>query len=778
MKKLYIIILVVVLNNSFLVAQDTLYVHQRNGIVTKTLLPKTDSLKLKLGIISYVEKEEEISKQSFAKWNGDPKIPYEEYNSSYSISQIWNKKWGALVGSDCYSTRSGGNSTPSISFDLNSKANNITGMGWIIPTRMKIYARTGYGYSTIGKNIRIWGSTSPNVSTTNSSGPDAWVLLSPADGFMLAPPSGQSGLAPTQADKKYIEEDGYELIFNSNAPPIRYIRLETVSKWDVAANINSYTYAEITLWGKQKKQQDTLCIVQKASETIKIPISNIDSIKFEGPLSPNLIYDVDWNAYHTIKIGTQTWMVENLKTSRYRNGDAIANITDNTTWAALNTGAWCYYSNITNINEKYGYLYNWYAINDIRKIAPVGWHVPNDNDWTTLTEYLGGENLAGGKLKEAGTLDWQSPNSGATNESWFSALPCGTRSSNGTFNGLGSTGIWWSSSDGGSSGPWYRSMNSTDSNVLRNNDTKLNGFSVRCIRNETPTLTTIAASNIRGTTATFGGNITFDGGEIVTDRGVCWSTSPNPTINNSKTSDGSGSGIYSSSVTMPIGLTKYYVRAYATNIVGTSYGTELCFTTADNSVYDIDGNVYHYITIGSQTWMVENLKTTRYRNGDAIANITDETAWAALTTGAWCNYSNSSANGAKYGHIYNWYAATDVRNIAPLGWHIPTDADWTTLTTYLGGTSIAGYKLKEAGTLNWNSPNTGATNETGFSALPGGFRNYIGAFSLLGDAGYWWGSSELSATNAWYRGMYYDSGNVNKPNLIKANGFSLRCIMD
>src|SRR5664280_2706679 len=157
---------------------------------------------------------------------------------------------------------------------------------------------------------------------------------------------------------------------------------------------------------------------------------------------------------------------------------------------------------------------------------------------------------------------------------------------------------------------------------------------------------------------------------------------------------------------------------------GLTYGT----------MTDQDGNIYKTITIGTQTWMAENLRTTKYRDSTEIPNVTDNTAWDALTTGAYCNYNNTTSADtiATYGRLYNWYAATDSRNIAPAGWHVPTDAEWTTLTTYLGGESVAGGKMKETGITHWISPNTGATNESGFSALPSGMRNwYDGLYIYL-----------------------------------------------
>jgi uncharacterized protein (TIGR02145 family) len=199
----------------------------------------------------------------------------------------------------------------------------------------------------------------------------------------------------------------------------------------------------------------------------------------------------------------------------------------------------------------------------------------------------------------------------------------------------------------------------------------------------------------------------------------------------------------------------------------------------ETTVRDIDGNVYHTVTIGSQVWMVENLKTTKYRNGDPIPNVTDNTAWSNLTTGAYCNYNNNSDNATTYGRLYHWYAVTDSRNIAPAGWHIPTDAEWTTLTTYLGGENVSGGKLKETGTAHWLSPNTGATNETGFTSLPGGYRSNYGAFYDIGHIAYWWSSTESSMTTAWCRSMYYNTSNVLRSGGLKENaGFSVRCVKD
>lgn len=203
------------------------------------------------------------------------------------------------------------------------------------------------------------------------------------------------------------------------------------------------------------------------------------------------------------------------------------------------------------------------------------------------------------------------------------------------------------------------------------------------------------------------------------------------------------------------------------------------FTISNNTVTDYDGNVYHTVIIGTQVWMVENLKTTHYRNGTAIPNVTDVSAWNSLTAGAYCNYNNNANNVATYGRLYNWYAVNDSRNIAPEGWHVATDEEWTGLTDLLGGESVAGGKLKEAGTLHWPSPNTGATNEVGFSALGGGYRSNTASYIGFGGIGSWWCSTESSITDAWARGIFNDAVNVDRGGYYeKMMGFSVRCVRD
>jgi uncharacterized protein (TIGR02145 family) len=270
---------------------------------------------------------------------------------------------------------------------------------------------------------------------------------------------------------------------------------------------------------------------------------------------------------------------------------------------------------------------------------------------------------------------------------------------------------------------------------------------------------------------------------------VCWSNTQTPTTSNFKTTDGSGINTFTSNLTGLTSNTTYYVRAYATNSAGTAYGNQVSFLTTNSIVYgsvtDIDGNVYKTVTIGTQVWMAENLKTTKYRNGESIPNVTVDATWGALTTGAFCWYNNDAANNkAAYGALYNWYSVADSRNIAPTGWHVATDGEWHVLNLYLGGDIVSGGKLKETGTAHWLGSNTGATNSTGFTALPGGNRNSIGSWGDLGFWGYWWSSTshdsyfeissfawDISLTNgnaAFFSDYYSD----------KCFGLSVRCVRD
>jgi len=300
-----------------------------------------------------------------------------------------------------------------------------------------------------------------------------------------------------------------------------------------------------------------------------------------------------------------------------------------------------------------------------------------------------------------------------------------------------------------------------------------------------PVVLTTEVTNLWPANVRISGKITSNGGSRLSEQGFCLSEEHLPDISDNKIKTGFRCICpYSIMVTGLSPQTDYYVRAYATNSNGTAYGAELPFTTpADHTgekgtVEDSDGNVCQTIGIGAQIWMAENLKTTRYSNGDPIGttipatmelpeDLTHKYQWA---------YGGDESNVAAYGRLYTWDAATDSRNVCPAGWHVFSNDDWSTLLIFLGESDDTGGKLKEEGTTHWQSPNTGATNETGFSALPGGGRDGKGAFYGLGYGGFWWSSSESTTTLAFYRALNHDSGTIYNYSIYKYYGLSVRCL--
>ncbi len=252
--------------------------------------------------------------------------------------------------------------------------------------------------------------------------------------------------------------------------------------------------------------------------------------------------------------------------------------------------------------------------------------------------------------------------------------------------------------------------------------------------------------------------------------------------------------------------TAYIYRVYSYNSSGDSatYSDEEIVITNSTFITDIDGNVYQYVTICNQTWTKSNLNVSKYSDGTSIPQVPDPTAWSNLTTGAWCYYNNSTANGITFGKLYNWYAVVGIydaastnnpalrKKLAPMGWHIPTDGEWSSLINCLdpsadGGNNFnsAGGKMKATGTIQagnglWQDPNTDATNESGFTGLPGGGRYNNGTFDYVGTNGFWWSSSEdlTLSTFACMRPLNYNNGIVPRNMSIKKLGFSVRCIRD
>jgi len=214
---------------------------------------------------------------------------------------------------------------------------------------------------------------------------------------------------------------------------------------------------------------------------------------------------------------------------------------------------------------------------------------------------------------------------------------------------------------------------------------------------------------------------------------------------------------------------------------------EICDNGIDeNCNGKIDEDCLAFVTICNQTWKARNLDISAFRDGTPIPQITDATQWANTTTPAWCYHANTTANGTTYGKLYNWHAVNgDIdgdgdkdKELAPLGWHIPSDAEWKTLSDCLGGNNIAGGALKEAGTSKWITPNTGATNSSGFSGLPGGIRTSDGTFNIIGYYGYWWSSTSQSSSNAGLRFLAYNDIIFASGIEDKKNGYSVRVVKD
>jgi len=289
------------------------------------------------------------------------------------------------------------------------------------------------------------------------------------------------------------------------------------------------------------------------------------------------------------------------------------------------------------------------------------------------------------------------------------------------------------------------------------------------------TVSTDVARSTAFNTAVAGGIVTGDGGDPITARGVCWSTGTGPLVSGPHTTDGTGIGTFTSSITGLLSFTKYYVRAYATNSNGTTYGEEGSFTTL---LGDVDGNSYEVVTIGDQVWMAENLATTSLNNGTAISNVSVATDWEAGSSAAYAWYDNDEvANKSRYGALYNWYAV-ESSQLCPAGWHVSSEADWNILISYLGGIDVAGGKLKEAGTANWLSPNTGATNEKGFSALAGGGRRPDGNFDDQGRYGVWWTSTPGGGFSSRGLTMSNQSSSIFIGYSARETGGAIRCLKD
>jgi len=530
--------------------------------------------------------------------------------------------------------------------------------------------------------------------------------------------------------------------------------------------------------------------------------------------------------YKTVTIGDQVWMAENLAYLPSVVGPATESHTDPYYYVYDYDGTDLDAATATENYQTYGALYNWPAA---MVACPEGWHLPSDDEWTELLNYLGGEEVASDKMREVGSSHWPyiaefSNNDLATNGSGFTALPGGNRSVlfDGSFLDLGKYAQFWTSTVAPGSWPWYVRLSNSD--IYRNHYSgNYAGFSVRCVRNDILlTVTTGQVTDVTATSAICSGSVTSDGDQNVTSRGVCWSTSENPTTSNSKTTDGTGVGDFTSNLTGLSPNTTYYVSAYATNSEGTAYGEQKSFTTLSDAPIEYgsftdsrDSKVYKTVTIGEQVWMAENLAYLPSVVGPATQSGTEPYCYVYEYNGTNVTAAKATENYTTYGVLYNWPAAmagtvssssnpSGVQGICPPGWHLPSDDEWTELATFLadngynydgsiGGSGdidfgVQGKIAKSMATdSGWDhSDNTGAVgnteypeyrNKSGFSALPGGYFEYD-SFYGIGYCGYWWSSTEYSTQYTWYHALYYNNCRSDRSCSNKYDGYSVRCLQN
>ena len=526
------------------------------------------------------------------------------------------------------------------------------------------------------------------------------------------------------------------------------------------------------------------------------------------------ITDMDGNSYKTVYIGKQQWMAENLKTSKYSDGTPLPNVTDSSAWVAAKTGAWVNYNNDATFDPIYGKLYNGFVIRNDKNVCPTGWHVPKAGDWYYLMNELGGDSIAGDKLRSTDTTTlWLNPSEAAkmdieynyaTNSSLFNALPGGVVYNRWGFNGMRSDGYWWGESTNDSTKANIMIMSYRFNKVYVNvNDygkSKKNGFSIRCIKD--------------GTTPNIQGSIQGLDCSGPSNQGILTANTQANGVTTVIAYTGANGGTHEGQTVTSVGVTGLTatltpgrfalgdgILTYVITGTPTTSGTasfdfsiadKTCTVTRDviaatNSGYganvtDMDGNVYKTVVIGTQTWMAENLKTSKYSDGTPIPNVSENMEWSKLSTGAWAYYNNDLQKNTKHGKLYNWYVVNPTingnKNVCPTGWHIPSNTEWTSLTDYLGGASVAGGKLKDVGYTNWNSPNKEATNSSLFTALPSGIRYPDGSYSYNGELSQWWSNVEFNSGNAYYIAVSYTLGSVdNYPN-DKKYGYSIRCLKD
>ncbi|MBP7850035.1 MAG: right-handed parallel beta-helix repeat-containing protein [Lentimicrobiaceae bacterium] len=506
----------------------------------------------------------------------------------------------------------------------------------------------------------------------------------------------------------------------------------------------------------------------------------------------NLTDTRDGQQYPTVQIGTQCWMAKNLNIGTMVSGSS--NQTNNST-----IEKYCY-SNDANNCAIYGGLYQWNEMMGYtttpgtQGICPTGWHIPTDEEWCNLTTFLDATvncntwgwsgTSAGGNMKTADTAHWYTPNYGATDSSEFNALGAGYRNIQAAFDNLKYGAYFWSSS-GYSSKGFGRYVIFNFLSVNRTNNYMTLGFSVRCLKSNHPHCTPQPdyayagpdSLNIPGTFITLQANQQTNGTGIWSVLSGTGGSFADSSLNSSTFTGVSGNGYTLVwTISNHCGKTRDTVNISFADTSGFKCGSIVTDTR--------DGQQYPTVQITSQCWMAKNLNV-----GTMVSGSSNQTNNSTIEK--YC-YNNDANNCAIYGGLYQWnemmgYVTTSgVQGICPAGWHIPTGAEWCILTTFLDPTmncnatawsgTDAGGKMKEAGTNYWNSPNTGATNSSGFTALGAGFRYSNGSFSNLTGTTYFWSSSGYSSTSDFGWGLRYNDADVSRNSGANTYGFSVRCI--
>lgn len=507
----------------------------------------------------------------------------------------------------------------------------------------------------------------------------------------------------------------------------------------------------------------------------------------------------DDHSYKTVAIGNQVWMAENLAW--------LPAVSSESTGSAYSEYYYVYGYNGTNVStaksystySKYGVLYNWQAA---VSACPVNWHLPTDQEWLELemamgmkraeAEYTGFRGLLEG-MRIRSTYGWLLPDYNGTDNYGFNALPGGLRHSNDKkFEHEKSWASWWTSTIDEGSYAMYRYIYLDDIQIWRSSYPFGSGHSIRCILNKSaqtglPKISTVKAGEITVNSVHVECQVTSQGGTPVSVSGICWNTDGMPTTSNDKTDNGALSGTFSSTALNLLPNTQYYLRAYASNAEGTSYGEPIMVTTKAiefSSMTDPrDGHKYKTITLGTQIWMAENLAWLPKVNSIDVFSDTSMVYYVAGYKGDDVELAKNQTNYKLYGTLYNLKAA---RESCPSGWHLPSDEEWKELEMFVGmpldlvnSSSFRGNdegkKLKS--TEGWISKGNGSDSYS-FSALPGGFIYPGSANNFLGSNGCWWSSSAYNDALSWYRSLSIISDKISRNIYKNSVGNSVRCLKD